>query len=608
MAEFHFLRPLWLLLVPVALWLVWRLMSGRGLRGGWLDVVDARLRPYVLAEPEALGERRWPLVLAALAALAALVGLAGPTWDRLPVPAFRSNEALVVALDLSRSMDATDLEPSRVARARIKLMSLLEQRLNGQTALVVFSAHAFTVTPLTTDTRTIGSLIGALATDIMPSQGSYPEVGLRKAASLLRQTGMQAGEILLITDADATPQSIETARELRREGYLVHVLAVGTEAGAPIPQAEGGFLTDAAGQVVVPRLNVDGLRQLASAGGGRFAQMTANDRDLDTLFPRATLGDIARDDSAEEYEADVWRDQGIWLVVLLLPLLAVGFRRGWVYVLAGLALAPLPRAEAFTWTDLWQRGDQQGIEALRADDPAAAARLFEDPEWRAAASYRAGEFAESATSLAGIDTAEAQYNRGNGLAKSGQLAAALEAYDRALELDPDHEDARYNRELVAELLEQQQQEQQQQEQQQNEQGQGQQSPQDSEQSAENQESSEQDPQNPQSQDSDSQSDSEQQANADQDRQNPQEPNGEDERQGDSDQEPAEGDQEQELQASVRPEDVEEWASEQAADQWLRRIPQDPGGLLRRKFLYQYQRLGVDQDGNYVWPGDETNPW
>ena len=136
-------------------------------------------------------ESRWPLIASLCGWVLAVVALAGPAWERLPVPAFRSEEALVVAFDLSRSMDATDVEPSRLARARLKLLDLLEWRTAGQTALVVFSTHAFTVTPLTTDTRTIAALAGAVNTDIMPTQGSSLSSGLEKAATLLRQTGLK---------------------------------------------------------------------------------------------------------------------------------------------------------------------------------------------------------------------------------------------------------------------------------------------------------------------------------------------------------------------------------------------------------------------------------
>ena len=202
MAEFHLLRPWWLAALPVLVWLVWQLVRSRAASGGWRAVVDAPLRAHVLAEPAVLRESRWPLVVTLASALLAVLAAAGPTWERLPVPAFRSDEALVVALDLSRSMDAADVVPSRVARARLKLLDLLGRRAAGQTALVVFSTHAFTVTPLTTDTRTIGALVGAVNTDIMPTQGSSLAAGLEKAGTLLRQTGLGAGEILAITDAD----------------------------------------------------------------------------------------------------------------------------------------------------------------------------------------------------------------------------------------------------------------------------------------------------------------------------------------------------------------------------------------------------------------------
>jgi Ca-activated chloride channel family protein len=612
MDEFHFLRPLWLIALPVGIWLIWKLFRGGFSGGSWHKVVDLELHEHVLARPEVLTERRRPMLAALMALLLAVIALAGPTWERMPVPAYRSQDALVIALDLSRSMDAADLEPSRLARARLKLLSLLERRQGGETALVVFTAHAFTVTPLTTDTRTIAALVGALYTDIMPSNGSYPEVGLEKAATLLRQAGLGGGEILLISDADVSDGALAMVRDLRGQGFTVSVLAVGTEAGAPIAVPEGGFLTDGSGQVVIPALDVAGLRRLAQAGGGRFAQLSPDERDLAALFPSAALAGgvaVSAEDDAE-YEADVWREQGVWLAVLLLPLLALGFRRGWIcFVCAGL-LAPLPEAQAFDWSDLWSRPDERGFAAMQDGEPNRAAELFVDPDWRAAAQYRAGTYEASAATLSAADTPDALYNRGNALARAGQLQAAIEAYDRAIELDPEHEDAIFNRDLVRELLEQtrNQDDQSAQQQQNSESGQGeQQQTADSSDGSEQSDSgdSESGQEQPQSQASaesrPGQDDSEQNS----DDQSDAESSDSESRQADAENTQQDG----ELQASRgSPEDIEEWASDQAADQWLRRIPQDPGGLLRRKFLYQYQRLGVDQDGNYVWPGDESRPW
>lgn len=603
MAELHFLRPLWLLLLPVGAWLIWQLLRGRADSGGWRSVVEPTLRPHVLAEPEVLRDSRLALFAALAAWLVGIVGLAGPTWERLPVPAFRSDEALVVALDLSRSMNAGDVEPSRLARAKLKLLDLLERRAAGQTALVVFSTHAFTVTPLTTDTRTISSLIGAVDTDIMPTQGGRVAAGLEHAAMLLEQTGLRRGDVLLITDSEVADEDLDAARKLLRNGYRVSVLAVGTEAGAPIPRREGGFVTDDAGQVVVPQVDMAGLQRLAAAGGGRYATLTTSDRDLDALFPAAALqlnASLEDEAGGEQYEADIWLDRGVIFSLALLPLLALCFRRGWIAVWLLVVLAPQTPAHALEWEDLWQRPDQRALKAFESEQPERAAQLFESPEWRGAAQYRAGQFEESAASLSSVDSAEGHYNRGNALAKAGQLPAAISEYDRALELVPEHEDARYNRDLLKQYL-QDHPEQQPEQQNQGEQGDSQQS---QSQSGDQQEGGQdgdeqQSDQGDEGQTGDSQASDKQQNDGDSQSEENQE----------QDANAGEENAEAEAANTAGPEEVEKWASEQAAEQWLRRVPQDPGGLLRRKFLYQYQRLGVDQAGNRVQgAGTEKRQW
>ncbi len=586
MADFHFLRPWWLLVLPFGVWLSWQLTRSGTLGSRWREFVDEALQPYVLTGSSMLfRERRTVLIAAMLAWLLTTFALAGPTWERLPAPTVRSDEALVVVLDLSRSMDAVDIEPSRLARAKFKLLALLERRESGQTGLVVFSAHAFTVTPLTSDVRTIALLVASLSSDIMPSRGSYPEAGLRKAAQLLRQTGLVRGEILVITDAQVSPASLSIAQDLYREGYTVHVLAVGTADGGPIVEPGGGFLTDQTGRVVVPRLDSSLLQRLANRGGGRFATLTVDDRDLDYLLPPSlsVAGDVADSGTTDPYQIIAWRDRGLWLVLFLVPIVALAFRRGWVVVWVGWFVLPMPQAHALTWADLWQTRDQQGREAFRAEDHERAAELFEDPSWRAAAQFRAGDYQESAATLDGLETADAQYNRGNALTGTGQIDLAIAAYHLALEMDPEHEDARYNRDLLL---------------QQPPQSQSDPGDSDGEDSAENQAESLPQPPNAESAENDQSEDAQAR-----DREQAGQPSAAEQAAAEQAlaQEPPQG----ELPTAG---ELEEWADEQAAEQWLRRIPQDPGGLLRRKFLYQYQRLGIDQDGNFVWPGDEQQPW
>lgn len=632
--DFHFLRPAWLLALPVGVALIVVAFRAHASGGAWRRVVDRALQPLVLTTADRHTGRLVPLVAAVAAWTVATIALAGPAWQRLPVPAFRSNEALVVALDLSRSMDAADLAPSRLTRAKLKLLSLLDRREGGQTGLVVFSTHAFTVTPLTTDTRTIASLVAALTTDIMPTRGSSIAAGIEKAALLLRQANVTEGRILLMTDAEPTPVDFDAVRRVAEEGIEVNVLAVGTEEGAPIPERMGGFVTDGRGNVVVPKLDARGLSALADAGGGRFSTLTADDGDLERLEPPQDAGEIVETDENTRV-ADVWQDAGLYFAVLLLPLVALGFRRGWIAVIALFVLVPQPPALAQEpagrasvdsdggladwWASLWRRPDQRGMEAFAAERPEQAARLFEDPEWRAAAQYRAGDYAASARSLAGIDTAEAHYNRGNALARAGEIESAIAAYDRALELDPEHDDARFNRDLLKEHLAQnpppppQQQS----------------SAGEEQQSGENQGEPGDAPQ--QADSGDTGGDETQQASEGFESQpSPGEPgDGGEQGEGTEPQlasnEPGEASNDGEADTDAEPddaeaeetdadgepaasEDLERWASDQAAEQWLRRIRQDPGGLLRRKFLYQYQRLGIDQDGRYTRAGDEVEPW
>ncbi len=583
MPELHFLRPFWLALLPVALLLPWFWYRRRGQVGNWANVIAPALLPFVVSQDAGTGRlRRLAAAGGALALVMGVLALSGPAWDRLPTPALRSAEAMVIALDLSRSMDATDTEPSRIERAKLKVYDLLERRANGQTALVVFSAHAFTVTPLTNDVATIAALVGSLTTDIMPSRGSYPDAGINKAVELLKQAGVPSGDILLITDAEVEPQTQAAVRDAYQAGHRVHVLGVGTAAGGPIPRSEGGFVTDAAGAVVVPRLAVNSLRRLAGQGGGVYTTLTADDSDIARLLARTnSAGDAVENPETARVETVLWHDRGPYLVLLLLPLMLYAFRRGLIAVWLLLVLLPPGPAQALSWDELWRNSDQRAAEALEAGDPAVAAELFDDPRWRAAALYRAGEFPASADALEGLETADDYYNRGNALAYSGDFQAALSAYEQAIQLDADHEDAIFNRDL---LLEQMPPAEQQSEGQQGEDGQpgdqGQQGqPSDNDDSADSQ---------PESQQDDSEQSGEQ-------------PSAEE-------QSADESEQRQDPTQNAAEENLDEWASEQAADQWLRRIPDDPGGLLRRKFRYQYQRLGRDQDGNSVWPGDEERPY
>ncbi|WP_256996338.1 VWA domain-containing protein [Methylococcus capsulatus] len=589
MTEFHFLRPLWLLAwIPLMLALgYWYRRSQGG--SDWAKICDEVLLPHLLltGTPGRNGKLPWWLgtIVGALAILAA----AGPTWERQPMPAFRNQSALVIALELSPAVDATDLRPSRLTRLRYAVTDLLKRRKDGQTALLVYGGDAFTVTPLTDDVDTIDAQLPALSSDLVPATGHDAGRALTLAAQLLRDAGFRHGDILLAA-VRADPAAAELAAELHGEGFRISVLGVGTEAGAPIPLRNGGFRKGASGEIELSRLDAPALRELAAQGGGRYLELNSGAATTDALTTFFEQNARRHEDREAASELELWEDRGPWLLLLVLPLAALGFRRGW---LAALVLAlPWPDpAHALDWQGLWKTPDQRAAEAFEAGRFDQAATGFHDPAWKSAAEYRAGKYEEAARALEGLDGADAAYNRGNALAKAGRLEEALEAYEQAERLAPDDEDIRHNRAVVEEALKRREQQKQpsgshdrdqnpKDDQQQDPNDRGRDSPERRpDPSEEESRPNETPPEPPPGQ-------------KDGERQTP-EPEAPDQTHGASPAPPSGEPPAEERETQEKPmqqsESQTEQEKEQATEQWLKRIPDDPGGLLRRKFLYQYRQ-------------------
>ena len=611
MNTIHFLRPGWLMimlpLLAVLIWLWRRRLRSRS----WQAVCDPELLPHLL-----LGRSRrrahWPLWLLLLGYLVAVIALAGPAWRKLPQPLFRQQSALVILLDLSNSMAAADLKPSRIERARLKVADLLRLRREGHTALVVFAGDAFVVTPLTDDSQTIELLLSKLSPGLMPVQGSETHKAIELGLELLQQAGLNQGRLLLITDEDRPDQALAAAQDAADKGFELAVLGVGTPAGAPIPLAGGGFFKDRAGNLILPKLNEDGLRQLAARGGGRYGQLSIDDSDLNMILRES---DRHRFDQAEQVAGKTgqkWREEGVVLLWPLTLLGALAFRRGWL-VLWLLILIPPPPALAWDWQDLWLRPEQQAARAFEKGHYEQAQQLFESPRWKSSALYRSAQYEAAAAALEQPTTADDWYNKGNALARSGQFPQALQAYDQALKLAPDHQDAAANRKIVEETLDKQQQ----------------QTSQNSEQQ-QNGESSRQDDADSRQSDNDAQQSSEQDNAQPADQSQQDQPQSQDQpssQQTDTESRQAEENRagteqgqagssaedrsdvvaldNQEPQSSGEamsgmPDDAPESEQQRAMQQWLQRIPDDPGELLRRKFLYQYRQRGRQQETDRPW--------
>ncbi|MFO7605832.1 MAG: VWA domain-containing protein [Desulfurivibrionaceae bacterium] len=622
-ADFHFLRPLWLLAFIPAVMLYWWLRRRQANGSGWIRAVDRSLLPYLL-DGKAGKQQGWALAFLLVGWLLATLALAGPAWEKLPQPVRKKTEALVIIQDLSLSMFATDLSPDRLTRARHKLLDLLAERREGTTALIVYSGDAHVVVPLTDDTRTISGMVPDLSPAIMPVYGSNLPEAVSLALQLLEDGAAGRGKLLLITDEVESDTLGRVKDLLAGRDLVLSVLGVGTGDGGPIPKGDGGFLTDEHGEIIIPRLNRENLMSLAAMNGGRYSDIRLDDTDIDYLLAAQPLE--VRDDQYRQVdrEFDQWREQGYWLVLATLPLALLAFRRGWLLGLIILLLLPAAESRAMGWQDLWLSKDQQGMRALEKNDPQEAARLFEEPLWQGVASYRAGNYQEAAGSFEEPDSAENNYNRGNALARQGRLQEAVEAYDKALQQNPKLEDARHNRDLLEKLMEQQKQQGgqgkdqdssknqpgdkgdqdrqdagQKDQQDQGRDGQGQNRQQSRDQTGDKQEGK--DSLNKEQPEQQGRQQEQQQANRQEDKQK------EDASSADKQADRKDNPEEQEKKAggkavgkageeekadnpeSLTAEDRQNAEKQQALEQWLRRIPDNPGGLLKRKFEYQSQQ-------------------
>ncbi|MBN5028834.1 VWA domain-containing protein [Stenotrophomonas maltophilia] len=427
----HFLRPEWLWAL-LALPLIIALALYRQRRSDvWRQAVDAHLLPHLLAA----GARRrarlpWALLLGwTLASLA----MAGPSWRQQAQPMFQASAPLLVVLDLSSRITATDLPPSRLLQARAKVGELLRARQGGQVGLVVYADDAYTVAPLTDDGSNVALYLDALSPDVMPRDGQRADRGIDWATRLMRQIGALQGQILLVSD-QADSEAALAAAQARSLGLQVSVLGLGTPAGAAY--------RDGSGQIRQAALDEGSLRAVATTGGGRYARISADDSDL------RALGVLdAREGTAAQRpgEGKQWRDEGFWLLppVMLLALLAFRRRAVLAAVLAvGLlpwmndaqaqARAPVTPASQPAQGTLWKRSDQVQHQ-----------RLAEGVQ-----AYRNGDFATARRQFEGIDNDAGWYNLANTLAREGNYDDAIAAYDRALALHPGMADAVANRAVV----------------------------------------------------------------------------------------------------------------------------------------------------------------
>jgi Ca-activated chloride channel family protein len=435
-----------LTILPVLIFVRY-LFGNRKIQSKWRGVIAPHLLEHLIVSADK-GTRMKPTHLFFLAGLLASVAMAGPTWERSTSPFAEDRAPLAIVLDLSKSMDQTDIQPSRLERAKQKIADLLELRKGSRTGVIVYAGSSHLLVPPTNDPRVINNLLFAVKTDIMPVPGKAMERTLPLVQEMFQGPGVP-GTILLITDGASAVGSRAFARYCRSSGHQLLVYGIGRVREDLEAQNDNDVFHGA----TIP-LAVKALEELAGNAGGRIQRLTADKTDIRRINRWIDLHFAASEDQTRP-----WIDAGYSLLFPFAFILLFWFRKGWTLtwgiacVMVALGTAPRP-AEAFDggFLDLWLTPDQQGRWFFENGEYARAADRFEDTMWKGIAFYMHEDFEAAAALFARIETPDGYFNLGNALAQSQEYVKAVAAYRRALEIDPGHEDAKKNMRLIQAVI------------------------------------------------------------------------------------------------------------------------------------------------------------
>ncbi len=460
LSELHLLRPWWLLALLPALSLAVLLYRYRHQQSPWHSLIAPHLQQVLLGGQHLLRRQPLALPLLLLCWFITVLALAGPSWQKLPQPAFALKKATVLVLDLSMSMRATDMVPDRLAQQRFAALDFTDELVEGELALLAFAGDAFVISPLTPDHNNIRLLIPDLKPEIMPAQGSNLLAALQQAGNLLQQAGYPRGDVVVFTDGFDNRSYRDVQDLLNSWPHRLSVLAFGSADGAPVQLENGELLKNAQGAVVIPKVPLTQLASLARRGGGVFSAATAGSNNLNAILALPALSPLDQTDSSKQIQGDQWFDNAIYLVWLLLPLVLLQRKYSPLITVACLMVIPRPAA-AIEWRDLWQTRQQQAIHDYNAGEFASAQNKFADPLWQGNAAYRQGDYqsAEQAFRQAtngDSSSVSAWHNLGNSLAQQQRYEDALQAYLQALEQHADFTPSQQNADLMRQLLQQQQ--------------------------------------------------------------------------------------------------------------------------------------------------------
>ncbi len=417
--------------------------------------------------------RRVQAGLIVTAALLLVLAMAGPQYGFRWQTVERRGVDLIVALDCSRSMLAQDIQPTRLDRAKREIIDLLAMLRGDRVGLVAFGGTAFLQCPLTLDYAAFDLFLDVLSPGYLPVGGTDLSAAIQAALDAFDPQDPADKAVILITDGEHTGRTDPQAAALAAQnaGVKLFCIGVGADSGVPVPAAKGGFQKDAAGSIVMSRLDEALLSRLALATGGAYVRSVAGDMDLDRIYREQIRGTMA-DAALESGRKQVWADRFQWPLSLALILLLAAWaipevRTGAVALCAALILlgaSPGPAAAGPLQQGYDAYRQEQFDQALeqflrgqvhRPDDPRVLYNIgnayYKTGDYDAAEGYYNRALSQAPPEL----QAKLRYNLGNTAYRRQALEEAVPHYQAALAIDPSDEQARANLDFVREQMKRQ---------------------------------------------------------------------------------------------------------------------------------------------------------
>ncbi|PWT96609.1 MAG: hypothetical protein C5B52_15345 [Bacteroidetes bacterium] len=424
-SQFHFLRPNALyLFVPLAV-IVVLLILGNKEKKKWKRLISPSLRPFMFSKGS-IWAIALPLIFFVLGSSFVIAGLAGPTWKKKELPKEKIQAVVLIALDLSKSMLADDIPPSRLERAKFKIIDFLDANPRARAGLIAYAGSAHPVLPFTPDYKLIKQHSGSLVNRIMPIQGTNIPVLLEVIDSLMKKVAAPS-TVLIMTDAISSDDAVLFENYFHGSVHKLEILLFSTPNGAKVP----GFPNE------ISKQDPSVVASFSNDSSIKLTPLTLDKSDVAGIAKRISQKLIFEQDKKEQQKD--WDDIGWVLVIPALIIALFWFRKGWViqWCLLPVSIFVLNSCGLKSkHPDWWYSKDYQGQLLENDKQFEAAADRFEDDKHKAVAYFKAGNY-ETAADLFELDSSAAGfYNRGLALAELGRYNEAEISFQNAINLDP----------------------------------------------------------------------------------------------------------------------------------------------------------------------------